>query len=410
MAKINLPGPVPSATLTAQPDTTSLKNSTVLVTGGAQGLGAEIATKCAAASARVTIADIDDTRGKDLASALGENVQFVHCDVRQWSDQVSAFKAAIHFAPSSETPPTTLDHVVINAGIMDKPFFVGHDPGMADLDDDPPEPDARPIDVNTKGAMFSLKLAQLYMTSPSAPRASPSSVVFVLSPQSYVTLPGSVIYGGSKFGARGLFRSSRVPFASKGVRVNALVPWLMETGMNEGPDGVSEVLLGLGVQFVSVEAHARMVVRLLANFVANGNAFGLGPHCNSMVQTASSNHSITDLMNLCGGTYRLRRLGWVFFDDRSKLRSLGIPHHASVSTMRVWLNKTENQEFNQHWYKRDIPHEVLETLFTEQEWEELVIKKYTPKDHRGDYQAMSQFVAGARAVVDFSSNQLPRLD
>ncbi|KAK7697277.1 hypothetical protein SLS64_013711 [Diaporthe eres] len=275
MAKINLPGPIPSATLTAQPDTTSLKNSTVLVTGGAQGLGAEIATKCAAASARVTIADIDDPRGKDLASALGENVQFVHCDVRQWSDQVSAFKAAIRFAPSSETPPTTLDHVVINAGIMDKPFFVGHDPGMADLDDDPPEPDARPIDVNTKGAMFSLKLAQLYMTSPSAPKASPSSVVFVLSPQSYVTLPGSIIYRGSKFGARGLFRSSRVPFASKGVRVNALVPWLMETGMNEGADGVSEVLLGLGVQFVSVEAHARMVVHLLADDGIVGRAVAL---------------------------------------------------------------------------------------------------------------------------------------
>ncbi|KAK7697278.1 hypothetical protein SLS64_013712 [Diaporthe eres] len=81
-----------------------------------------------------------------------------------------------------------------------------------------------------------------------------------------------------------------------------------------------------------------------------------------------------------------------------------------ISTMCVWLNKEENQHFNQQWYERDIPDKVLETLFTEQEWEELVIKKYTPKDHRGDYQAMSQFVAGARAVVDFSSNQLPRLD
>lgn len=276
MANITLSGPVPSATLTAQPDTTSLKDTTILVTGGAQGLGAEIATKCAAAGAYVTIADIDDTKGKDLASKLGENVQFIHCDVRQWSDQVSAFKAAILFAPSSgETPPTTLDHVVINAGIMDKPFFIGNDPGMTNLDDDPPEPDARPIDVNTKGAMFSLKLAQLYMSSPSAPKASPSSVVFILSPQSYVTLPGSVIYGGSKFGARGLFRSSRVPFASKGVRVNALVPWLMETGMNEGPDGVSETLLSLGVHFVSVEAHARMVVRLLADDGIVGRAVAL---------------------------------------------------------------------------------------------------------------------------------------
>lgn len=272
MTSVNLSSPVSSASLKNEPNSSSLKETTVLVTGGAQGLGAEIVTKCAAAGAYVTIADIDDTKGQDLASTLGENVQFVHCDVRQWSDQVSAFKAAIRFAPHSATPPTTLDHLVINAGIMDKPFFIGSDPGMTNLDDDPPEPDARPIDVNTKGAMFSLKLAQLYMSTPSAPRASPRSVVFILSPESYLTLPASIIYGGSKFGARGLFRSSRVPLANKGVRVNALVPWLMETGMNAGSDGVSETLLSLGVQFVSVEAHARVVMHLLSDDGIAGRA------------------------------------------------------------------------------------------------------------------------------------------
>lgn len=273
MANIHLSGPVPTAVLAAQPDSTSLKGTTVLVTGGAQGLGAEIATQCAAAGAYVTIADIDDAQGKELASSLGSNVQFVHCDVRGWSDQVSAFKAAIRFAPESETPPTTtLDHLVINAGVMDKPFFLGTDAGMANLDDDPPEPDARPIDVNTKGAMFSLKLAQLYMTSPSSDNAAPRSVVFVLSPESYFTLPASIIYGGSKFGARGLFRSSRMPFANKGVRVNALVPWLMKTGMNAGNEGLSETLMSLGVQFVSVPAHARVVMHLLSDGDIAGRA------------------------------------------------------------------------------------------------------------------------------------------
>lgn len=278
MANVQLSGPVPSAVLTAQPDTTSLRNSTVLITGGAQGLGAEIAKKCAAAGARVTIADIDDAKGKELASALGANVQFVHCDVTRWTEQVQAFKAAIRFAPAP--PSSSPDHLVINAGIMDKPFFVADDPGVTDLDaEDPPEPDARPIDVNTKGAMFSLKLAQLYMASNKAAaseKTSPRSVVFVLSPESFVTLPASVIYGGSKFGARGLFRSARVPFASKGVRVNAVVPWLMETGMNAGEGGLSELLQSLGVRFVPVEAHARMVMHLLANDGIAGRAVALG--------------------------------------------------------------------------------------------------------------------------------------
>lgn len=281
MASVQLSGPVPSSVLTAQPDTASLRDSTVLVTGGAQGLGAEIAAKCAAAGARVTIADIDDTKGEELASALGTNVQFTHCDVSKWSEQVNAFKAAIRFAAPSPgaTAPTTisLDHLVINAGIMDKPFFLADDPGMTNLDDDPPEPDARPIDVNTKGAMFSLKLAQLYMaSSAAAQRGSPRSVVFILSPESYVTLPASIIYGGSKFGARGLFRSARVPFANKGVRINAVVPWLMETGMNAGSGGLSEALHSIGVHFVPVEAHARMVMHLLSNDGIAGRAVALG--------------------------------------------------------------------------------------------------------------------------------------
>ncbi|KAL1863908.1 hypothetical protein Daus18300_008057 [Diaporthe australafricana] len=278
MAKVNLSGPIPDASLAGQPDATSLKDSTVLVTGGAQGLGAEIATQCIAAGAYVTIADIDDTKGKSLASSLGAHAQFVQCDVTKWSEQVSAFKAAIRFAPSSKAPTTALDHLIINAGVMDKPFFIGTDTGMTNLDDDPLEPDATPIDVNTKGAMFSLKLAQLYMASvPNATEdASSRSVVFVLSPESYVTLPGSVIYGGSKFGARGLFRSSRIPFASKGVRVNALVPWLMETGMNAGGGGLTETLNSLGVYLVSVDLHARVVLHLLSDRGIAGRAVAVG--------------------------------------------------------------------------------------------------------------------------------------
>ncbi|KAK2604138.1 hypothetical protein N8I77_007093 [Diaporthe amygdali] len=279
MAKINLSGPITSAVLAGQPDSASLKDTTILVTGGAQGLGAEITTQCAAAGAYVTIADIDDTKGRVLASSLGRNVQYIHCDVTKWSDQVSVIKAAIRFAPSSETPATTLDHLVINAGVMDKPFFIGNETGMTNLDDDPSEPDPTPIEVNTKGAMFSLKLAQLYMSSTASStthKASPASVVFVLSPESYVTLPASIIYGGAKFGARGLFRSSRVPFANKGVRVNALVPWLMETGMNAGADGLSETLQSLGVHFVSVEAHARVVMHLLCDDGVAGRAVAVG--------------------------------------------------------------------------------------------------------------------------------------
>ncbi|KAG8156847.1 hypothetical protein KVR01_013260 [Diaporthe batatas] len=169
MANIQLSGPIPSAMLTAQPDTASLKDSIVLIPGGAQGLGAKIARQCTAAGARVTITNINDTKGQDLALALRTNVQFVHCDVTRWSDQVQAVKAAIRFAPGGggSAAAPTLDYFVINTSIIDKPFFLTNNLRIINLDSkDPPKLNTRPINVNIKGTIFNLKLAQLYITFP----------------------------------------------------------------------------------------------------------------------------------------------------------------------------------------------------------------------------------------------------
>lgn len=142
---------------------------------------------------------------------------------------------------------------------------------------------------------------------------------------------------------------------------------------------------------------------------ADGFNLGVGPYCNSMLQTSISSLSITTLIDM-DGQYRLRRLGWVFLDDKSKLRSLGLPHHARACTMRHWLKKPENLRASEFSLQPEIPESVLAARFTEQEWNEQVMDKYAPKDRRGDYQAMSQFAAGARAVVDFTSTQLPHID
>ena len=101
--------------------------------------------------------------------------------MRSWVDQVDAFKAAVQFSLSRDS----LDHVIINAGVFDMPFFLETDKPMTSLDDDPVEPDATPVEVNTKGAMYTLKLAQLYMPMPSSTSPSPDSksVLFFLSPE-----------------------------------------------------------------------------------------------------------------------------------------------------------------------------------------------------------------------------------
>lgn len=80
----------------------------------------------------VTIADFDETAGKQTTSKLSgywiaivrtvflphtnmkcSKAQFVKCDVRNWDDQVSVFEAAIRNSPCQ-----TCDIVIANAGIV----------------------------------------------------------------------------------------------------------------------------------------------------------------------------------------------------------------------------------------------------------------------------------------------------
>jgi NAD(P)-dependent dehydrogenase (short-subunit alcohol dehydrogenase family) len=60
----------------------SLKNRTVVVTGGGSGIGAAIVRAFAGQGSRVGFLDVDKTCSTELASELGETVRFEHCDLR----------------------------------------------------------------------------------------------------------------------------------------------------------------------------------------------------------------------------------------------------------------------------------------------------------------------------------------
>ena len=60
----------------------SLADRTVVVTGGASGIGAEIVTAFAAQGARVGLVDLDAEAGQALADRLGDRVAFARADLR----------------------------------------------------------------------------------------------------------------------------------------------------------------------------------------------------------------------------------------------------------------------------------------------------------------------------------------
>jgi NAD(P)-dependent dehydrogenase (short-subunit alcohol dehydrogenase family) len=139
------------------------------------------------------------------------SVQFIKCDVRVWSDQLSAFKAALTHSPNQQ-----IDIVVANAGVA------GNDPLLSiDDSEDPNEPDLRITQINLTGVLYTTKLALHYFSkSPSPP--TEKCLILKSSLAGYVNIPSAPCYQSSKFAVRGLMCNLR---GAGRCRVNVVAPW-----------------------------------------------------------------------------------------------------------------------------------------------------------------------------------------
>jgi len=251
----------------------SLKDKSVLITGGASGLGAAIGLAYAEKGAYVTLADINEELGNEYAKKLHEkglHVQFISADVTSWTSQVAAFKAAIKFSPTHDT----IDIVVASAGVFGDPFLAADEP-VVTLENDPPAPNLVALQVNSIGAFYTAKLSQLYLKMPSsAPSSDPPSLILIASLAAYFDIPLMSSYTSSKFAVRGLFRSIRPLFADRGIRVNLIAPWIMETPL------VVE-WLKLFDAVGAPQGDSKQVVTAAMKFAddktVNGRAFAIGP-------------------------------------------------------------------------------------------------------------------------------------
>ena len=149
-------------------DYSFLHNSTVIVTGGASGLGAACVETFASHGAYVTIADLDEANGTRLATDLtakGGHVAFAKCDTTDWASSVAAFKQAVNFGPSK-----TLDIAALFAGISGSNANIVDLVGRREeptLDGDPGEmPSHKVIDINLNGVFLSTWLALYYFRLP----------------------------------------------------------------------------------------------------------------------------------------------------------------------------------------------------------------------------------------------------
>ncbi|WP_338699248.1 glucose 1-dehydrogenase [Streptomyces sp. Q6] len=186
-----------------------LTGKTVLITGGARGIGGEVARTAIAAGANVVIGDVLDDDGKALAGELGERARYVHLDVtdeEEW--QAAAAYATAEFG--------RIDGLVNNAGIST---------GMP-FETESVERFRKVLDVNLVGVFAGMKTVV-----PAMREAGGGSIVNISSAAGLMGLALTSSYGASKWGVRGLTKIAAVEQGTAKVRVNSVHPGMTYTPM-----------------------------------------------------------------------------------------------------------------------------------------------------------------------------------
>ncbi len=183
-----------------------MNDKVMVVSGGANGIGAEVSARLAGEGARVVITDLNGAQAEARAAGIG--AFGVACDISSPEQCEKAAQAAIDKFGR-------IDGVVNCAGIS-KP----HDSVTL-----PPAEWARMIDVQLNGAFYFVQACAKRM------RETGGAIVFITSTNAEAAFPRRAAYCCAKAGVAMLTKVLAIEWAEKGIRVNAVGPAYVATEM-----------------------------------------------------------------------------------------------------------------------------------------------------------------------------------
>jgi NADP-dependent 3-hydroxy acid dehydrogenase YdfG len=192
-------------------------NKVVLILGGAGGIGAACARGLAQRGARVTVADIDDSKAAAVANSVsgGSHVCSRRVDVTKRED-------VLHLVDEVVGESGRLDVLLNCAGVMYIRPLV--EICTAEWE--------TTVELNLKGTLWGVAAAL-----PTFIDQGYGHFVTVGSIHGHKVFRGGAVHSASKFGVLAFAEGLRAELAPYGIRVTMVLPGAVDTGMQEKTTG-----------------------------------------------------------------------------------------------------------------------------------------------------------------------------
>ncbi|KAL4793030.1 hypothetical protein BDV19DRAFT_380350 [Aspergillus venezuelensis] len=211
----------------------SLKDKAIVLTGGANGIGASLVEYATSNGAFVCFGDLAVKAGETLAKKVNDDHRssppravFVRTDVTNYESVLGLFDKAMSVYGK-------IDHAVAGAGITE----IGNvfNPTL-DMTSIRTPPTTKVMDINMNGCLYVARIASVYLRqNRTSGEQQDRSIILVSSIAGFKESPGLFIYQASKHGVLGLMRALRLYLPPvHGIRINAICPWMTMTGMVTG--------------------------------------------------------------------------------------------------------------------------------------------------------------------------------
>ncbi|WP_086330210.1 SDR family NAD(P)-dependent oxidoreductase [Candidatus Enterococcus mansonii] len=192
-----------------------MKEETVIITGGASGIGRASAIKFAEKNYNIVIVDIDETGGEQVAALIrgkGAQAIFIRANVCKKTDCENFVHKAIDTFGQ-------VDVFINNAGVLQK---------MALLADIPESELEKAININFKGIFFGLQAVLKQMETQGHGR-----IINTASSSGMRVEHSLAAYSATKHAVVSLTKSVALEYTSKGIQCNAICPGGVQTKLLE---------------------------------------------------------------------------------------------------------------------------------------------------------------------------------